>query len=82
MATITMIPRGPITTRNGSVLLMVRRMSGTGGDDFICGHCGSVMLEDFDPSTVTGDPIYQCGSCENNNNLPFAASDDRSGSTL
>ena len=82
MATITMIPRGPITTRNESVLLMVRRMSGTGGDDFICGHCGSVMLKDFDPLTVTGDPIYQCGFCENNNNLPFAASDDRGGSTL
>jgi hypothetical protein len=35
-------------------------MSGTGGgDDFICGHCGHIMLEDFDPSTVRGNPVYQ-----------------------
>jgi len=52
-------------------------MSGTGGDDFICGHCGYVMLENFDPSTVSGNPVYQCGICENNNDLPFAASDKR-----
>jgi hypothetical protein len=53
-------------------LLTEREMSGTGGDDFHCGHCGSVILEDFDPSTVRGNPIYQCGVCENNNDLPFA----------
>jgi hypothetical protein len=52
-------------------------MSGTGGDDFICGHCGYVILEDFDPSTVRGNPVYQCGICENNNDLPFAANDRR-----
>jgi len=48
-------------------------MSGTGGDDFICGHCGYVMLENFDPSTVRGNPDYQCGLCKNKNNLPFFA---------
>jgi hypothetical protein len=52
-------------------------MSGTGGNDFICGHCGHVMLEDFDPSTIKGNPVYQCGVCENNNNFPFAASGRR-----
>src|SRR5437879_155391 len=36
------------------------------------GHCGSVILEDFDPSTVRGNPVYQCRVCENNNDLPFA----------
>jgi hypothetical protein len=36
-----------------------------------------VMLEDFDPSTVRGNPVYRCGVCENNNDLPFAASDGR-----
>src|SRR5258706_16416873 len=45
MATIPMIPVGPVTTLNRSVLLTERRMSCTGGDDFICGHCGHVMLE-------------------------------------
>jgi len=77
MATIPMIPVGPVTTLNRSILLTERRMSDTGGDDFICGHCGHVMLEDFDPSTVSGNPVYQCGVCENNNDLPFVASDGR-----
>src|SRR5437016_13540003 len=77
MATIPMIPVGPVTTLNRSILLTERGMSGTGGDDFICGHCGHVMLEDFDPSTIGGNPVYQCGVCENNNDLPFAASDGR-----
>ena len=62
---------------NRSILLTERRMSGKGGDDFICGHCGHVMLEDFDPSAVSGNPVYRCGVCENNNDLPFAASDGR-----
>ena len=47
-------------------------MSGTGGYNFICRHCGSVIWKDFDPSTVRGNPVYQCGVCENNNDLPFA----------
>jgi len=77
MATIPMIPVGPVTTLNRSILVLERGMSGDGGDDFVCGHCGSVMLEDFDPSTVRGNPVYQCACCENNNDLPFAASDGR-----
>jgi len=77
MATIPMIPVGPVTSLNRSILLTERAMSGTGGDDFICGHCGHVMLENFDPSTVRGNPVYRCGVCENNNDLPFAASDGR-----
>src|SRR3984893_5408574 len=75
MATILMIPIGPVTTLNRSILRTERRMSGTGGDDFMCGHCGYVILEDFDPSTVSGNPVYQCRICENNNDLPFALSD-------
>jgi hypothetical protein len=77
MATIPMIPVGPVTTLNRSIFLTERGMSGNGGDDFVCEHCGHVMLEDFDPSTIGGNPVYQCGICENNNDLAFAASDDR-----
>ena len=77
MATILMIVVGPVTTLNRSILRTERRMSGTGGDDFICGHCGYVILEDFDPSTVSGNPVYQCRICENNNDLPFVVSDRR-----
>jgi hypothetical protein len=77
MATIPMIPIGPVTTLNRTIILTERGISGSGGDDFICGHCGSLILEDYDPSTVRGNPVYQCGFCENNNDLPFAASDRR-----
>ena len=77
MATIPMIPVGPVTSLNRSILQPERSMSGTGSDDFICGHCGSVVLEDFDPSTVRGNPVYQCPFCENNNDLPFAATNSR-----
>jgi hypothetical protein len=73
MATIPMIPIGPVTSLNRSILQPERRMSGTGSDDFICGHCGSVVLEDFDPSTVSGNPVFQCPDCEKNNDLPFGA---------
>jgi hypothetical protein len=52
-------------------------MSGT-GDDFICGHYGYVILEDFDPLTVQENPVYQCAICENSNDTSrFAASDSR-----
>ena len=72
MPTILMVPVGPITKRNRSIILAERGMSGTGGDNFICGHCESVILKDFYPFTVRGNPVYQCGVCENNNDLPFA----------
>jgi hypothetical protein len=72
-----MIPVGPVTTLNRTIFVPDIGMSGTGGDDFICGHCGSVILEDFDPSTINGNPVYQCGACENHNDLPFAAGDTR-----
>jgi hypothetical protein len=78
MAAIPMIPVGRVTTLNRSILLLTEGgISGDGGDDFICGHCGSIILEDFDPSTVKGNPVYQCGFCENNNDLPFTPSDGR-----
>jgi hypothetical protein len=72
MATTAVVPIGPATTLNRSVLKTERRMSGIGGDDFICGHCGYVMLENFDPSNVSGNPVYQC---EDNNDVPFSAND-------
>jgi hypothetical protein len=69
-----MIPLGPVTTLNRSIILAERGMSGPGGDDFICGHCGSLMLRDYDPSTIRGNPVYRCGFCENNNDLPVSES--------
>ena len=71
------IPVGPVTTLNRSILRTERRMSGMDGHDFLCGRCGYVVLEDFHLSTVRGNPVYQCAYCENNNDLPFAASNRR-----
>ena len=76
MAKILMIAVGPVTTLNRSILRTDRSMSSARGDDFMCGRCGSTILEDFDPSTIRGNPVYQCGICENNNDLPFAVSDE------
>jgi len=48
MAMMPVIPVGPVITLNRSILLTERRMLGTGGDDFICGHCGYVILENLE----------------------------------
>jgi hypothetical protein len=78
MATIAMIPIGRVTTLNRSILKTERRLLGAGGDDFICG-CGHLILENFDSSTVSGNPVYQCGIWKNSNDLPFSANDGHSG---
>jgi hypothetical protein len=77
MAIVPMVPIGRVTTLDRSIILTERGISGSGGDDFLCGHCGSQILSDFDPSAMRGNPVYQCGFCENNNDLPFAAADSR-----
>lgn len=77
MAIIAMIPIGQVRALDRSIILTKNGISGSGGDDFLCGHCGSLILSDYDPSIIKGNPIYQCGFCENNNDLPFAASDSR-----
>jgi DNA-directed RNA polymerase subunit RPC12/RpoP len=74
---MAIIPIGRVTALDRSIILTERRFSGSGEDDFLCGHCGSLVLSDFDPSTVRGNPVYQCPYCENNNDLLFAASDNR-----
>jgi len=79
MAIVTMIPIGRVTALDRSIILTERRFSGSGGNDFLCGHCGSLVLSEFDPSTVRDNPVYRCAYCENNNDLPFAASDNRIG---
>jgi hypothetical protein len=72
-----MIPIDQVRALDRSIILTEDRIYGTGGDDFLCGHCGSLILSDYNPSTIKGNPIYQCGYCKNHNDLPFAASDTR-----
>jgi hypothetical protein len=47
MTTILMIAVGPVRTLNRSILKTERRMSDTGGDDFVCGHCGHIHVSGF-----------------------------------
>jgi hypothetical protein len=70
MVKIAMIPLDSVRKLHRSVIAIERRMSGSGGDDYLCGHCGSLILEDFDPAAVHGSPVYQCGFCENMNDIP------------
>jgi hypothetical protein len=37
--------------------------SGFGGNDYLCGHCGTVMFADFDLHTLIGDYVFQCHVC-------------------
>jgi hypothetical protein len=75
MAIVAMIPIGQLTPLDRSIILTERGIWGSGGDNFVCGHCGSLILSNYDPSEVRGDPIYRCGFCENNNDLPLMPRD-------
>jgi hypothetical protein len=72
MAIVSMIPIGQVRAVDRSIILTERGIYGNGGDDFLCGHCGSLILSHYDPSWIRGNPIYQCGYCDNNNDLPRA----------
>jgi hypothetical protein len=75
MAIVAMIPIGQVTPLDRSIILTERGIWGSGGDNFVCGHCGSLILSNYDPSEVRGNPIYRCGFCENNNDLPLVPRD-------
>ena len=70
MATIAMIPLNSVRSLNHSIMETGRGIVGSQGDDYLCGHCGSLILEDFDPSMIHGSPVYLCGFCENLNEIP------------
>jgi len=75
-----MIPVGPVTTLNRSIFYhRTKNVQGVVGDDFLCGHCGHVNVAGFRSfNNLEANPVYQVAPfCENNNYLPFAASDDR-----
>jgi hypothetical protein len=72
LATVSLIPIERIVLLDRSVILTERGIYGGGGDDFRCGHCGSLILCRFDPHSIRGNPIYRCGYCDNDNDLPPA----------
>lgn len=40
---------------------------GRGGEDYVCGHCGHVMMQDFGLSRLETDIVFVCGSCGGHN---------------
>jgi hypothetical protein len=43
---------------------------GAGGNDYLCGHCGAVILADFDLHVLVGDYVFQCRACSGLNERP------------
>jgi hypothetical protein len=70
MLKIAMIPLSSMRGLSRSVIRTGRGIVGSLGDDYLCGHCGSLILEKFNRSTVHGDPVYLCGFCDNLNEIP------------
>lgn len=40
---------------------------GRGGEDYVCGHCGHVMMKDFNLDRLEVDLVFVCGSCGGHN---------------
>jgi hypothetical protein len=72
MAKIAMIPLYSVESLNRSIMEAGRGIVGAGGNNYSCGHCGSLILEDFNASLIYGNPIYRCGFCDNLNEMPVS----------
>jgi hypothetical protein len=75
MATIPMIPVGLVTTLNRFILRLQEEECEATEAMRLFAVTVDLFYRDFDPSIIGGNPVYQCGVCGNNNDLPFAASD-------
>jgi DNA-directed RNA polymerase subunit RPC12/RpoP len=45
-------------------------MLGRGGDDYVCAHCGRVVIQDFNMNATEPTMVYVCGSCGGLNGAP------------
>lgn len=70
MADIELIPIMPAQVGDRPVLNTGVSMLGRGGDNFICGHCGRVMIHSFPLAALQADTAYQCEGCEGYNLKP------------
>ncbi|MBC7908691.1 MAG: hypothetical protein H7Y60_18340 [Rhodospirillaceae bacterium] len=41
-----------------------------GGNDYMCGHCGALMMRDYDTERLEIEIAYQCGACKGHNLKP------------
>ena len=47
-------------------------MLGIKGDDFVCSHCGRIMMQSFDMAKTAPDQVFICGQCDGFNAAPQA----------
>jgi len=44
---------------------------GLKGDDFVCSHCGRIILKSFDITKAAPNQVFICGQCEGYNAAPL-----------
>lgn len=64
MGKIVMTAITPEQAGNRDVMDTGVSMLGLGGDDWICGHCGRMMIQSMDLKAVQTPMAYRCGVCE------------------
>ncbi len=45
-------------------------MLGLGGNDYVCAHCGRVVIQGFNMDTTLPAMVYVCGVCGGHNGAP------------
>ncbi len=64
MARIQLTALTPEEAENRPVIHTGVSMMGLQGDDCVCGHCGRVMMTNFDIGPIRPDMVYICGNCD------------------
>lgn len=70
MAQIMMVAISPAEAGDKPSINTGVSMLGRGGDDFVCGHCGRVMIHSFNMSAMQAEMVFQCGGCGGHNVAP------------
>ena len=69
MSRIVMSPLSPELVQGRPMINTGISMIGLKGDDYVCGHCGKIIMQNFDASGVRGDMVYVCGNCQGPNTI-------------
>lgn len=70
MAEIELTAIMPTQVGDRNVINTGVSMLGMGGDDFLCGHCGRLMIHSFAMENIGADMVYQCSGCDGYNVKP------------
>lgn len=70
MTEYVMIPLTPAEADGRPVIDTGVSLVGKAGNDFVCAHCGRVMITAFDIAAMRPDMVYRCGTCRGFNGAP------------